>query len=52
VLAEVNQEMIIVFLLSRVLHIFTCVFETEGNLHYDLPVTLKGGKKEKQDRPE
>jgi hypothetical protein len=29
--------------------------ETEGppgNLHYDLPATLKGGKKEKQDGPE
>jgi hypothetical protein len=23
-----------------------------GNLHYDLPVTLKGGEKKAQDRPE
>jgi hypothetical protein len=31
--------------------LYPLLFKT-GNLHYDLPVTLMGGKEEKQDRPE
>jgi hypothetical protein len=36
----------------KFLAIVTMRQRAPGNLHYDLPQTLKGRKKEKQDRPE